>query len=372
MTLKEIAAEAGVSAMTVSNVINHRDSKVSEETRERVQAVIDKYRYVPNMSARSLSARDSKIIALLLPVDESKEQLEEVSKTDPLRASILKNTLSDHYASAMVGYLESKLKELGYYIMLRSYFHGQEVLELQRHWKVDGCIILIPRLDDSDNRLILTRSSCPVVMIDRNYPDLRMLSVGVNDYHGGYLATQECIRYGHRKIAFVSTVAREEVAHSTVIHSRYQGYLAALRDAWIPEEGSRLLCFPSSLLDGRDCGQYILSLSDEERPTALVVTSDSIAIGAIAAMKEGGLRVPQDISVVGYDDLPMSSLMEPSLRTISQDLDAKASAAGALLKMAIDDPEMRAEHITLDVKLVERETVTWAPDKIDKNRYGVN
>ena len=111
---KVVAAEAGVSAMTVSNVINHRDSKVSEETRKRVQAVIDKYRYVPNMSARSLSARDSKIIALLLPVDESKERLEEVSKTDPLRASILKNTLSDHYASAMVGYLESKLKELGY------------------------------------------------------------------------------------------------------------------------------------------------------------------------------------------------------------------------------------------------------------------
>ena len=361
MTLKEIAEEAGVSAMTVSNVINHNDTKVSEETRKRVQAIIDKYRYVPNMSARSLSARNSRIIALLLPVDVTKEQVEEVAKTDPLRAAIMKNTLSDYYVSVMVGYLESKLKDLGYYIMLRSFFHADEILELQRHWQVDGCIMLLPKIEDEENRKILAQSRCPVVIIDRNYPDLKMLSVGVNDYRGGYLATQECMRYGHRRIAFVSTVEPERVTLSTVIHSRYQGYLAALRDAGIPEKDSQLLGFSSTLLDGRHCGEYILSLSPEERPTALVVASDTIAIGAIAAMKEGGLRVPEDISVVGYDDLPMSSLVDPALTTISQDLDAKASAAGALLKMAIDDPQMEGEHITIDVKLVERGTVTWAP-----------
>lgn len=357
MTLKEIAREAGVSAMTVSNVVNHNDSKVSEETRRRVQAVIDKYGYVPNMSARSLSAANSRIIALMLPVQIEEEKLNDIAQVDPELAEAARNTLSDYYTSAMVGYLESKLKGLGYYTMLRSFFRAEEVLELQRQWKVDGCIVLMPRIDDAVNRAIVTGSHCPVVLIDRFFPDLPMLSVGSDDYHGGYLAAQACIRQGHRRIAFVSTGAPEAVEHSTIIRSRYQGYLAALRDACIPADGELLLGFHSSLSGGRSCGRYILSMPEEERPTALVAMSDSIAIGAVMALKEGGLRVPEDISVIGYDDLPMSALVEPPLTTVAQDLDAKASAAAALLKMKIDDPGMAGQQILLDVKLAERKTV---------------
>ena len=190
MTLKEIAREAGVSAMTVSNVVNHNDAKVSEETRKRVQAVIDKYGYVPNMSARSLSAQNSRIIALMLPIQIEEEKLQEIAQVDPAAAESIKNTLADYYSSAMVGYLESKLKPMGYYTMLRSFYRAEEVLELQRNWKVDGCILLMPKISDAENRMILTQSQCPVVLIDRFYPDLPMLSVGSDDYHGGYLAAR--------------------------------------------------------------------------------------------------------------------------------------------------------------------------------------
>ena len=361
MTLKEIAREAGVSAMTVSNVVNHNDAKVSEETRKRVQAVIDKYGYVPNMSARSLSAQNSRIIALMLPIQIEEEKLQEIAQVDPAAAESIKNTLADYYSSVMVGYLESKLKPMGYYTMLRSFYRAEEVLELQRNWKVDGCILLMPKISDAENRMILTQSQCPVVLIDRYYPDLPMLSVGSDDYHGGYLAAQECIRFGHRKIAFVSTGAPEAVHCSTIIQNRYDGYLAALREASIPAEEELLLGFHSSLSGRRSCGRYILSLEKEKRPTALVMASDALAIGAVAALKEGGLRVPEDISVIGYDDLPMSALIDPPLTTISQDLDAKASAAAALLKMKIDNPEMAGRQTLLDVKLARRSTVGPVP-----------
>ena len=122
-----------------------------------------------------------------------------------------------------------------------------------------------------------------------------------------------------------------------------------------------VLGFRDSLTGGRSCGRHILSMKPEVRPTALVVTSDSIAIGAVAALKSGGLRVPEDISVIGYDDLPMAALVSPPLTTVSQDLDAKASAAAALLKMRIDDPGMAADRIILDVKVAMRQTVGRAP-----------
>ena len=361
MTLKEIAKEAGVSPMTVSNVVNRHDSKVSEATRKRVQAVIDKYGYVPNMSARSLSSTRSRIVALVMPVPVSEDQVSQMATIDPALAEAAKNVLTGHYISTMVGFLESKLKNLGYYTMLRSYYRAEEVLELQRNWKMDGCIVLMPQIYDAENRLILTRSSCPVVMLDRFYPDLPMLSVGSDDYHGGYLAAQTCIRYGHRKFAFVCTGAPDMIDQSTIIRERYQGYLAALRDACIPAEDCMVLGFRDSLTGGRSCGRHILSMKPEVRPTALVVTSDSIAIGAVAALKSGGLRVPEDISVIGYDDLPMAALVSPPLTTVSQDLDAKASAAAALLKMQIDDPGMAADRIILDVKVAMRQTVGRAP-----------
>ena len=91
------------------------------------------------------------------------------------------------------------------------------------------------------------------------------------------------------------------------------------------------------------------------------MASDALAIGAVAALKEGGLRVSEDISVIGYDDLPMSALIDPPLTTISQDLDAKASAAAALLKMKIDNPEMAGRQTLLDVKLARRSTVGPVP-----------
>ncbi len=363
MTLKQIAAEAGVSAMTVSNVINHNDDKVSEETRKRVQAIIDKYHYTPNMSARSLSARNSRIIAILLPIYAlPPDTLPGVQGSfagpewsSPPEQQV--NCLSDHYSSLLTGLLEAKLKSKGYYVMLRSFQRLEEVLDLQRNWQVDGCIMITPMIDDTLNRRLLQASSCPIVMIDRNYPDLPMLSVVVNDYRGGYLAAEACIRHGHRRIAFISTTIPSAISLSSVIFSRYQGYQAALRDSSIAENPELVFGFPNTYEGGKRCCDEILRLPPDRRPTAVFATSDNLAIGVLLRLREKGIRVPEEMSVIGYDDIPAASLLMPKLTTVAQNIDEKAAAAVKLLQRAIEDPEMRSQIIQIDVKLVERETI---------------
>ena len=357
MTLKQIAAEAGVSAMTVSNVINHNDDKVSEETRKRVQAIIDKYHYTPNMSARSLSSRNSRIIAVLLPIYAPTDEELEANRDHPMLQSWQQsderlNALADHYVSMLTGFLESRLKKEGYYVMLRSFEKRKEVLDLQRNWQVDGCILVRPLTNDDENRRLLQASLCPLVIIDRNFPDLPMLSVLVNDYHGGYLATEECIRHGHRRIAFISTT--EPIKRSSVIYSRYQGYQSALRDGAIAEGPELLFSGTSTYEGGKMCCDSIMALPPEKRPTAIFATSDNLAIGIILRLRELGVRVPEEMTVVGYDNIPMASLIEPKLTTVAQDVDGKAAAAVSLLQQAIEDPSMRNKTIQIDVNLVQR------------------
>jgi LacI family transcriptional regulator len=364
MTLKQIAAEAGVSAMTVSNVINHHDDKVSEETRKRVQAIIDKNHYTPNMSARSLSARNSRIIAILLPIYlPAPEELEKY----PLLAGNWTpdkfTPLSDPYVSLMIGLLEGKLKQDGYYVMLRSFRTMEEVLDLQRNWQVDGCVMITPMLDDRQNRALLQQTGCPLVMIDRNYPDVEMLSVVVNDYRGGYLATEVCIRYGHRRIAFISTTdlvptdAGERVPRSSVIYSRYQGYQAALRDGAVPEDRGLIFSAPNSIEEGKRCADRIMALPEERRPTAIFATSDNLALGILIRLKELGVRIPDEMSIVGYDNIPLADLTSPGLTTVAQEAGEKVEAAVTLLQRAIEDPADRNRTVQIDVRLVERGSV---------------
>lgn len=355
MTLKQIAAEAGVSAMTVSNVINHNDDKVSEETRKRVQAIIDKYHYTPNMSARSLSARNSRIIALLMPIYAVDLNKSAAAKWQRREEQSDFNVLSDPYTSMMIGYLEAQLKAKDYYVIIRSFQTPEEVFNLQRSWQVDGCIMITPLISDQENRFLIQNLPCPIVLIDRNFPDLPMLSVSVNDYQGGYLATQECIRFGHKRIAFVSTV--DFPITSAVIHNRFQGYQAALRDADIPEEPELLTGFPNEYAGGEACGEYFLSLPLEKRPTAVFATSDTLAIGLITYLKKNGYRIPGDFSIVGYDNLTVSSLIEPQLTTVSQNLRKKAAAAVSLLTETIEAPSLQEKTLHIDVELIRRNSV---------------
>lgn len=333
ITLKDIAAEAGVSVMTVSNVIRQNYARVSPATVERVQKIIEKYDYVPNMAARSLSGKKSRIIALLLPIW--------YERTDSL--------LFNPYVGRLVGSLDMLIREKGYYSMLCSFNHVDQVIGFQRNWQIDGSIMVLPHVDDV-TRGVVEQTRTPLVVIDRRFDDIPMNAVLLDDKKGGYLATKYLLDHGHRRIGF----ACPGLADSSVLQDRYRGYRQALREAGLEPDDRWLFPRHHQQQGGEIIAQALMEMG--ERPTGIVSTEDLIACGIIQTLHRAGWSLPEDLSVVGFDDSLPARLISPALTTIHQDISRKAEDAFELLMAAIGgdgEPHTR----TLDVSIAERESV---------------
>lgn len=334
ITIKEIAAEAGVSVMTVSNVINNKTSKVSEKTAQRVREIIEKHHYQPNMAARTLISKASRIVVMLLPLwHETADSL-----------------LLDPYVGQMAGFIETLLREKGYYVMLCSFREADQALTLIRTWQADGAILMMPH-EDSITRRLVKKCSAPLVVIDRKYDDLQMHAVCLNDRKGGYISTKYLLEMGHREIGFAGPTIND----SSVIHDRYMGYCDALAeyglapnpawtfDAYFHQEGGEII------------GSLLTDM--QHRPTAMVCTEDLIACGIMKAYEARGMRAPEDISVVGFDDTMPSRLITPAVTTVKQDVLGKAQSAVEMLLDVIEHPENEEHYVMLDVELLERDSV---------------
>lgn len=334
ITLKDIATEAGVSVMTVSNVINGNNSKVSQQTIEKVNAIIEKYNYVPNMSARSLAAKQSKIIALFLPV----------------WGSYANYTLDDPYKSKVVSIIESLLCELGYYVMLRSVETVRDVTSLLNNWNIDGSIFILPHTDKV-NMEVIRRSKSPIVILDRYYQNSDSLSINIDDYKGGYIAAKHFIHSGHSKIAFAGPIDKD----SSVLKARYNGFVDAVKECNLDINENHIFITDTNYQVGIDLARHICNM--EDKPSAIFATADILAAGIMEGVRLNGFLVPNDLSVIGFDNLPLSQYVTPKLTTISQDVEEKATLAVELLVDAIEDSSLRNKQITLDVQLVDRQSV---------------
>ena len=334
ITLKEIAAEAGVSVMTVSNVINNKTAKVSAQTAQRVREIIEKHHYQPNMAARTLISKASQIIVVLLPLwHETADSL-----------------LLDPYVGQLVGFIETLLREKGFYVMLCSFKEADQALTLMRTWQADGAILVMPH-EDTITRRLVKKSNAPRVVIDRKYSDLAMHAVCIDDRKGGYISTRYLLEKGHRRIGF----AGPTINQSSVIHDRYMGYCDAMAeygielnpawtfDAYFHQEGGEII------------GGLLMDMA--HRPTAMVCTEDLIACGIMKAYQKKGLKVPDDISVVGFDDTLPSRLISPAITTVKQDVFGKAHNAVEMLMDAIEHPENKEHYVMLNVELLERSSV---------------
>jgi len=331
--LKDIAKEAGVSVMTVSNVINCHHAKVSSQTIELIQNLVKKYNYVPNLSARSLSKRSSKIIAVFANTYYPDE-----------------NIFKDPYLSELFGELESRIRKAGYYAIIRTVQNVDNVSTLLGNWNVDGAIFLSQQSEESMNQII-TNSQCPIVFIDSFHnTNSDALIVGVNDYKGGYIAAKHLISNGHRKIAFAGCYSET----NPIIFHRYNGYRDALKEANIPYEDSFLINTFTRYEDGLNIGRAIANKRFDI--TAVFAAADLLALGIIEGARLNGCLVPNDLSVIGFDNLDLCSFVTPKLTTISQDVHKKGEYTVGLLLDAIN--ETIAQHeIILDVQLEVRQTV---------------
>lgn len=334
ITLQQIADEAGVSRMTVSNVINGKFDKVSSQKLELIQSIIEKYHYVPNLSARTLAKHKSKMIAILV------------------NTFVLDyNVFTDPYISNLFGEIETAIRAAGFYTIVQTVDNIKDAATLLRNWNVDGAVFLTFQ-SEQDMDFLHRQDICPMVFLD-SYPKNRndFLSVNIDDYKGGYIATKHLLVNGHRKIAFASCYKEE----NDVVLLRYQGYLDALKEFNVPESEALLINtftrYEDGLVIGRDIANHKYDI------TAVFATSDHLALGIIKGCTRNGFVVPNDLSVIGFDNLDLCTISTPELTTISQNVHDKARAAVHLLLDAIAEKEITNPNIVCDVELTIRQTV---------------
>jgi len=309
-TLEEVARLASVSRSTVSRVINDHPN-VRAETRERVWKAIRQSGYQPNVVARSLVTNRTQIISVIIP--ESVTTL----FTDPFFSLLLRGTTETcnaHQYHLMLSLFTAKADRHEMY---------QRVLH---SGYLDGAVVASTTLDDP---LIpdLLHDHVPFVSIGR-YPDDRVHYVDVDNVGGARMAVEHLIRLGHRRIATIAGPLS-----MTSGQDRLNGYQQALEARRIPIDDALIVEGDYTEPSG---GVAVHQLLPAE-PTAIFAASDIMAIGVLKALREAGLRVPQDISLVGFDDIPTASAVEPALTTVRQPIERIGSVAVEVLLSVLED-----------------------------------
>lgn len=333
VTLKDIAREAGVSPMTVSNVINGNMARISRSKAELIQGIIKRLNYVPNAAARGLVRNSSRIIAVIL------------------RGTSEVNVLLSPFNATVVGTIIQKVKAHGYYTMVYVVDCLEEIGRNLRAWNVSGAIII--GFFDEDIGLIHDADDIPKIFID-SYSHLRRISnIGLEDRKGGELAAQYLIDKGHREIAFVSP----PLTGLGVIQHRYEGFRRILGAHQIPRNKDYEFC-QESTASPESTAWIVRRLAEMKgRVTAVFATSDHIASYLITGLHALGVRIPEDISIIGFDNIPLCMQITPRLTSIAQDIEHKAALAVAILFQHLADKSAGPESVILDVALIERDSV---------------
>jgi LacI family transcriptional regulator len=327
MTIRQIAELAGVSIATVSRVLNGRGD-VSDETRELVTRIIREHGYTANRSARGLSAGRTGLVGILVPL-----------------------VYPAYFSGILAGAAEA-LSERDLQIVLSPTGgeHDREVSVLDRlHGLSDGALIILPE-ESSEELEQLLDGGYRFVVIDPLMPlDERIPSVSAAHTSGADQAMRHLLALGHRRIAQI-TGPRGWVA----TEDRRRGYHAALGAAGIlPDPALEVEAVPE-IAPGRAAAEYLLDLP--ERPTAIFAFNDNIAVGAIQAARARGLRVPEDLSVVGFDDVESATVVTPALTTVRQPLAEMGRTAVSLLNRLLEGQRFETLHVELATRLVVRDS----------------
>lgn len=330
-TIKDIARAVGVSPTTVSNVIHGNTGRVSSGTVRRINEAIRKMGYVPNMSARALVSNSSRIVGVinhLVPVESG-------------------GFFQDPFHGALLAGIDLELRARNYYLMVRTIDTVPELFSLLNNWNLDG--LILTGIFPQDFYQSLLEQPCPFLLIDSYIDDPKVLQIRLEDRQGGYLATKHLLENGHRNILFCSPNIRE----GGVVSERYRGYKAALAEYGLETRPENIYEREFAISQSTALGRELAQRRDY---TAIFATADILAAGLIAGLHEGGRRVPDEISIVGFDDLNISQLTSPRLTTVRQDIIGKGMMAVRMLLSAISGEEGPGTY-TFPVGLVERQSV---------------
>ena len=315
LTIRDIARLAGVSKATVSRVLNQKPD-VDPTTRERILRLIEERAFVPSITASRLAGGRSRVIGILIP-----------SLTWPLIPEIMRG-------------VSEVVEQSPYELLLYSITREQDRTGKEQRDVIDrilatrlaaGLLAVFPG-QSAQHLTRLYEQGIPIVMIDDQAKQPASIPwAGANNYMGSYAATRYLLRLGHRRIAHIQGPSKFLVSYE-----RYQGYCEALSEAGISPDPELVMEGDFMPLGGRSCASKLLAM--EERPTAIFAANDLMAYGVQEAAEEYGLRVPEDLSLIGFDDIPLSAHTRPALTTVRQPFYSIGQRAIELLLSLLESP----------------------------------
>ncbi len=328
-TIHDVAKRAGVASITVSRVINN-SGYFSQGTRQRVEAAIAELGYVPNRLARSLRSKRTNILALVL--------------TD----------ITNPFFTTLARGVEDTASDAGFIVIFcntdESETEEQKYLQVLLQQQVDG-ILLVPARSTSDSVELVQKHGTPVVVLDRRLPSSAKVDVvRCESVDGAYRLVQLLIGLGHRQIAVLSGPKIVSTAKD-----RVTGYRQAMVEAGIDNRLQLVYYGAFTQSSGYEMAQQVLNVNP--RPTALFAANNLIAIGALKAVRDARLRVPEDIAMVSFDDLPANLLISPFFTVAVQPAYEMGQKATQLLlaRLAGEAPE-RCQEVILPTDLVVRQS----------------
>ncbi|MEX0778933.1 MAG: LacI family DNA-binding transcriptional regulator [Balneolales bacterium] len=335
VSLHEVAKKAGVSIATVSRVLNN-STKVNIETRKKVQDAVNELGYQPSRVAQRMRYQKghSKLLGLIIPDIQNAYYSSIVRGVEDV-------AYKKNYALILCNSDEDAAKEKFY-------------LEVLKSESADG--VILPPIHEQ-GKLIgeLVKNGLPIICVDRRLANLIVDTVVVDNHKGAYDATSELIKLGHRRIGFISSMP-----HFSSFKERRRGYEDALTAHGIPvNEDYIRLGDQRKPESGRIFAHELLKL--KQKPTAFFVSNNLMTLGAIEAIHQKNLKIPDDISIIGFDDLPWAKSINPPLTVVRQPGYEMGRRAAEMFFQRIDEPDRELAMVLLEPKLVVRDSCKAIP-----------
>lgn len=335
--IKDIAQQLGVSSTTVSNVIHGKSNKASPELVAKIKETLEREHYVPNMAGVLLAQSDSKIIAIVLSNN--------IRYGDKM--------LQDPFIREMLAGLEESIREKGYFTMLHNTKDISDVARIAAMWNIAGTVLF--GFSKEDCETLRKRTDTPMVTIDGYFEtDIdNYVNVGVDDFDGGYQVGKYLVDMGHKNALYIID------NHNGCNKYRLAGFKKAMVEAGnhFDESNSPLIGaneFEQKQFFENMCNEII---NGTNIYTALFFASDVYAIGAINYFQDKGINVPEQISIVGFDDTAYATVVRPYLTTVKQDILLKSVVITNTLMNIINKYDIPSKDLKLPVELIERKSV---------------
>lgn len=333
-TIKDVAQEAGVSIATVSYVINNKDEAISDETRRIVWQAVEKVGYTPNINARNLKARHSKLIGYAwheVPAGQV-------------------NSVLDRF----MYFLAQEAEAAGYHILTFTHPKDDSLTavydELIRTRRVDAFVLADTNYNDPRLRFLIDKDF-PFVAFGRSNPEWDFAWVDTDGKQGMREAVKYLLELGHRRIALIAWPEG-----SVAGNARVDGYLEVLREAGIAIRNEYIWRGEQSEQTGRDAMQHWGKLPSAEQPTAIATVNDLIAIGALNEAEKLGHTVGKTLSIIGYDDVPLVQYLRPALTSVRQPIFEISRQVINMLQALIDDGNIPEPQVLMKTRLIVRDS----------------